>query len=213
MDNGTIDLKKLRKNLPPPPVVVSPLNTGFPQPPLPPPPAAVVTPPPAPSGNAMALPPKPRRGWLWLPKFDIPRLSWKKAVIAVVAVIVFLAIGHYIYADFWTKSPFGPTGGTSQADSAAAAATSTSGTSESDIIAAVGKIMLLPADETPTLAKVSDLSVLQSQEFFKNAAVGDIVLMYAKSLRAILYDPVQNKIIEVGPITAASSSNATSTSQ
>jgi hypothetical protein len=80
---------------------------------------------------------------------------------------------------------------------------------EAQIIAAVGKIMLLPTDESPTLAKVSDLSVLQNQAFFKNAAVGDVVLMYAKSLRAILYDPYQNKIIEVGPINAASSTVTT----
>jgi hypothetical protein len=141
----------------------------------------------------------------------LPGLNWRY-VAGAVGLLLVLFGAYYIYVNLWTKSPFGPT----SADAAQAAAPSTTSAadmSQSDIIAAVGKIMLLPTDDTPTLAKVSDPSVLQSQTFFKNAAVGDIVLMYAKSLRAIIYDPVQNKIIEVGPITGASASTtAASTS-
>jgi hypothetical protein len=143
-----------------------------------------------------------------LPRLRIP--SWR--ILAIIALVVALLYGgYYIYVNFWSKSPFGPTDADAKAESVSIAATSTNDLSEADIIAAVGKIMLLPADETPTLAKVSDPSVLQSQAFFKNAAVGDVVVMYPKSLRAILYDPLQGKIIEVGPITAAATTSATST--
>jgi hypothetical protein len=151
----------------------------------------------------------PRRVSTERQRMRLPRFGWRYAVGAVVVLAVLYG-GYSIYVNIWTKSPFGPT----QADAAQAAETTPSANmSEAEIIAAVGKIMLLPNDETPTLAKVSDPSVLQSQAFFKNAAVGDIVLMYSKSSRAIIYDPMQNKIIEVGPITGSSASTtAASTS-
>ncbi len=67
----------------------------------------------------------------------------------------------------------------------------------------VGELMLLPEDETPTVATVSDMHALEGQVFFKNAQVGDKVLMYLASQRAILYRPSERLIIEVGPITGA----------
>jgi hypothetical protein len=70
----------------------------------------------------------------------------------------------------------------------------------SQVVSRVGNMMLLP-EETPTIATVSDLSKLQGQKFFAHASKGDIVLMYAKAQKAILYSPSQNKIIEVAPIT------------
>src|SRR5688572_28886299 len=47
------------------------------------------------------------------------------------------------------------------------------------IVAEVGKVIILPQDETPTVATVSDLEPLKSQPFFANAALGDQVLIYA----------------------------------
>ncbi len=69
-----------------------------------------------------------------------------------------------------------------------------------DVVAQVGKLMLLP-EETPTIAVVSDLSKLKGQKFFANAKEGDIVLMYAEAGEAVLYSPSLNKIIQVAPIT------------
>ncbi len=69
------------------------------------------------------------------------------------------------------------------------------------LVSNVGEHMLLPADETPTLATVSDMHALEGQEFFKYAEEGDQVLMYMRSRKAIIYRPSIDKIIEVGPIT------------
>jgi hypothetical protein len=69
------------------------------------------------------------------------------------------------------------------------------------IAAKVGALMILPQGETPTIAKVQDLTPLKGQAFFQNAKVGDYVLIYTKAGRAILYRPSENKIIEVGPVT------------
>ncbi len=69
------------------------------------------------------------------------------------------------------------------------------------LVSRVGALIVLPQGETPTIATVTDLSALSGQAFFANAALGDKVLMYPKAAQAILYDPVANKIIQVGPLT------------
>jgi len=68
------------------------------------------------------------------------------------------------------------------------------------LVADVGKLLVLPEGETPTIATVSDLEKLKSQPFFANAKNGDKVLIYTNAKKAILYDPVAHKIIEVAPI-------------
>lgn len=69
-------------------------------------------------------------------------------------------------------------------------------------IAMVGKHLVLPTDETPTMATVSDPEKLRDQPFFVNSKKGDKVLIYANAQKAILYDPVGDKIVEVAPINA-----------
>ncbi len=68
------------------------------------------------------------------------------------------------------------------------------------LVVAVGKLMLLPSDETPTVATVSDPSKLKDQPFFSKSQKGDRILLYVKSRKAILYRPTTNQIIEVAPI-------------
>ncbi len=67
-------------------------------------------------------------------------------------------------------------------------------------IAKVGKLMVLPTDETPTMATVSDPEKLKDQDFFAHAKTGDKVLIYSLARKAILYSPTLNKIIEVAPV-------------
>lgn len=69
------------------------------------------------------------------------------------------------------------------------------------VVADVGKLIVLPQNETPTIATVSDLAPLKSQPFFTNAALGDQVLIYTNARKVILWRPTENKIIEVAPLT------------
>lgn len=62
----------------------------------------------------------------------------------------------------------------------------------------VSDLILLPAGETPDVATVNDLSQVRSQDFFRNAEVGDKVLIYASAKKAYLYRPDTHKLIEVG---------------
>jgi hypothetical protein len=81
--------------------------------------------------------------------------------------------------------------------------------SETEILLAkVDKLMELPRDETPTVATVADAEQLKNQKFFQNAQNGDKVLAYAKSMKAILYRPSLDKIIEVAPMVFNGDSNA-----
>jgi len=74
-----------------------------------------------------------------------------------------------------------------------------------DTIAAVSRLMVLPSNETPTMATVTDPEKLKDQRFFVNAKRGDRVLIYTLAGKAILYSPTLNKIIEVAPVNTAHS--------
>jgi len=65
----------------------------------------------------------------------------------------------------------------------------------------VSKLMLLPKNETPTIATVNDVTKLKDQPFFTNAKNGDKVLIYPNARIAILYNPTLHLIINVSPIT------------
>ncbi len=67
-----------------------------------------------------------------------------------------------------------------------------------ELLERVGKLILLP-DEKPTIATVTDPEKLSDQAFFVNAKTGYKVLVFSVSKKAILYDPILNKIIEVAP--------------
>ena len=75
------------------------------------------------------------------------------------------------------------------------------------LVGIVGKLILLPDGETPTIATVSDPTKLAGQAFFAKAKVGDKVLLYARAQKAYLYDPVANKLLEVAPINATGAGN------
>jgi len=64
----------------------------------------------------------------------------------------------------------------------------------------VGKLILLPEGEEPTIMTVTDKEKLSGQEFFAHAKNGDKVLVYATAKKAFLYDPNANMVLEVGPL-------------
>lgn len=68
------------------------------------------------------------------------------------------------------------------------------------LVERVGKLFVLPEDERPTVATISDIERLREQPFFARGKNGDRVLIYTSARKAILYDPVANKIVEVAPL-------------
>lgn len=68
------------------------------------------------------------------------------------------------------------------------------------LINKVSKLIVLPEGEEPTIATVSDPEKLKDQPFFAKAKKGDKVLIYTNARKAILYDPQNNRIVEVAPV-------------
>lgn len=112
------------------------------------------------------------------------RFFTTKNIIIGLATLLFLSVGGMTY--FYTQA---------HADPAKEARADLDKT-----VMQVGRLMVLPTDETPTLATVSDPEKLRDQAFFANAQKGDKVLVYSNAKKAILYSPSLNKIIEVAPI-------------
>lgn len=78
-----------------------------------------------------------------------------------------------------------------------------------EVLEKVGKLTVLPEDEEPTVATVTNLEKLKDQVFFSNAQIGDKVLIYASSRKAILYNPSLDKIIEISSINLGKETPAT----
>ncbi len=75
------------------------------------------------------------------------------------------------------------------------------------LVAKVGQLIVLPVGEDPTVAVVTDLERLKDQPFFANAQKGYKVLIYTNARKAILYDPVNHRIVEVAPVNIGTQEN------
>ena len=132
------------------------------------------------------------------------RLLW--AVIVIAVVVVLGALFLFIRSQQQLKSV--------QKDLESVQNDPAAKTKESNkqLVEQVGKLIILPTDEEPTIATVSDLSKLEGQPFFEKAEVGDKVLIYQKDKKAILFRPSTNKIIELAPLNNSGSAGTPATS-
>lgn len=81
-------------------------------------------------------------------------------------------------------------------------------------VVAVGELMILPEGDEPVLATVTDAEALTAQQaFFTGAIDGDQLLLFPKNLKAIIYSPSRNKIINAGPIEQSPKTNGATTEQ
>ena len=108
-------------------------------------------------------------------------------IVFVLGALVCLAVGIAMYFYFQAADP--------DAQQARAAETHVE-----DVLAAVGRHIILPEGEEPTVATVSSLEPLEGQPFFANAKIGYKVLIYTTAKKAILYDPEADKLVEVAPL-------------
>lgn len=72
----------------------------------------------------------------------------------------------------------------------------------------VAKLMVVPADELPTLATIDDVEKLKDQPFFDGAQNGDTLLLFPQARRAIIYREGENRLINVGPIAISTDSSS-----
>ena len=66
-----------------------------------------------------------------------------------------------------------------------------------NLVEKISKHVLLPYEETPSVATVADPNLLKDQPFFVDTLVGDKVLMYTNEKKAILYRPSIDRVINI----------------
>lgn len=116
-----------------------------------------------------------------------PRFNYQK--IALITLVALAVIGVVGSAFFYNKYKSLSANPNAKAEGQTA-----------ELVAVLGKLIELPPNEIPTIATISDKDKLKDQVFFKQAENGDLLFAYTGALKAILYRPSANKIINVAPI-------------
>ena len=152
---------------------------------------------------------QPKRETTAVPEsVPVPRASRRFRVWWFVAAVLLVLVGGcayvlYAYPSFMEKA--GGVGGffaTPEVTPAVGAASGDDALAQvDDLVAEVGRLIVLPENEVPTVATVTEPEKLKDQLFFANAKAGHKVLLYTEAKKAYLYDPVAKKLIEVAPIT------------
>jgi hypothetical protein len=113
-------------------------------------------------------------------------------IVVVIALAVAILPSYYFYSQY-RKTQFLLSNPTASSNAQA-----------KQLVDEVGKLMVLPSNEQPTIATVSDITKLADQPFFANAQNGDKVLIYSQAKQAILYRESINKIVQVAPVNLGS---------
>lgn len=132
--------------------------------------------------------------------------------IGIISVVVIAAIALGI-----KQTWFSGKGSEEQAESKKIAASAPNDIT--DLISRVSKHIMVKQGETPTVATIQDINVLQQQNaaFYKDAQNGDRLLVWSD--KAVLYSPTQDIILAVLPISLPASAvgqqptNATNTAE
>ena len=113
-----------------------------------------------------------------------------KLIIAVVIVVV-VGIGASL---MWSRQ-----GADSLAKLAAQPGAKVSGDQVNQLVARIGQFITVPSGELPSVVVLQNVAELAKQQtFYQNAKDGDILLLFSN--RAIIYDAIANKLVNVGPI-------------
>lgn len=64
----------------------------------------------------------------------------------------------------------------------------------------LSKLVVLPTDEDPVVATVTDKEKLKDQPVFAKAENGDKIVIYAKAQKAYIYRPSKNVLVDVVPV-------------
>ena len=120
----------------------------------------------------------------------------KNGPVKILLLIVFLLVGFIAWKYYYP-------------DKVVVDSASLSKSERDEIIKKIGTHIVLPSNEEPTLATVSDPEQLKKYPFFVNAQKGDKVLIYSINKKAILYRPDGDKIVEIAPIITSSPTAST----
>lgn len=138
-------------------------------------------------------PPRKKHSIAW------PRLPLKRVVSIVIIVLIALCL--FLFAQY------------RQAQHKLAIATPANAQKQTNtVVSRVSKLIILPKNQTPTVATVLDANKLKNQAFFANSQNGDKVLIYQTTKQAYLYRPSTNQLVNVSQV-AGQMTNASAGTQ
>lgn len=111
--------------------------------------------------------------------------------VLLIVVVVLLTGGVWAFRNFQAQDDFKTTLNPQKAREVA-----------ESLLETVGKIYVLP-NETPTVATVTDKNTLPNNFFYKQAEIGDKILIFANAHKIILYRPSLNKVVDVAEVEEA----------
>ena len=110
----------------------------------------------------------------------------KKNILIIVIVVALIVIAGGIY--YWTTPN--------------KTATTAANTAEVQaVLTKLGAHLLLPTGEAPQIGRIDDpAQAVKAQPFVAGAIKGDLLIVYVKAAKAIVYSPSRDLIVNVGPI-------------
>lgn len=79
-------------------------------------------------------------------------------------------------------------------------------------VSGVSDLMILPEGDQPVLATITDAKALIAQQtFFAGSVNGDKLLLFPKNMKAVIWSPSRNKIVNAGPIEQTTNSKQLTT--
>lgn len=109
----------------------------------------------------------------------------KKKILIAIVIVALLVIAGGIY--YWTTNKTGDKISSAQVEA---------------ILSKLGARMILPTGEVPQIAPIDDpIESAKIQPFVSGAVKGDLLIVYVKAAKAIVYSPSRDLIVNVGPVT------------
>ena len=69
------------------------------------------------------------------------------------------------------------------------------------VLSRISELLVVPNDTNPLVATIINVEELQAQQlFYQNAKNGDILIIYPTVQKAIIYNPQENILVNVGPV-------------
>ena len=81
-----------------------------------------------------------------------------------------------------------------------------------ELVQELQRISILPNDENPQVAELTDKEKQKNNPFFKDAQNGDKVLVYQKAGKIIIYRPATKQVVNMASLNGQSSSTGQGTS-
>ena len=114
----------------------------------------------------------------------------KKDIWALIVIILIIVAGGAYY---WMSPQVTTT--------VPATTTETSPAEVQVLLEKLGQHLVLPTGETPEIGQIDDpVQAVETQPFLAGVQKGDVLIVYVKAQKAIVYSPARELIINVGPV-------------